>query len=288
MKKSLLLVIVSLLTISSASHALTGKEVEEQLNFQINNIVTECDDGAPAWMCSGVIIRVSEGHSPTWEPSEVSQIENQSVAASLIRSDIPSMYDALWPVAQYGTIYASNVSPSESGVSVSLLCAYPLDGFSAGSSSRGCGVYLSKLINDYSSCEAAGVYNSTDWLVKYGDNGYGYGCSFSSIQTDYFIESIRTQIEVINQGETEFWNEMVVDTENMNFLDVYSLPIKALFFKESGLWGAQTDQVIYLSETGKCIPIVELIKNSDGSNAAEPFVYDAENQISECQILLGV
>lgn len=275
-----------LLVIGRPAYSTTGDQVVSDLNFQVNNIVDECRSGMPAWLCSGVIIRVNEGNFPSWEPSIPEQVEMKSLATSLVRSDIPDLYNALWPGEKsYGTIFASPIHPSNSGTSASLLCAYPTNGWSFISDNRGCGVVTKK--EDLSSCESEGIYSSADWLTHYANSDILSGCSFSTIRSEYFIESLRTQIEYLENNLIETrWNEMVLDTETINFEDVYSIPIKALFYKDKYLEYAQNEQEFYYAKTNSCVPIVEIVSGENNSNALEPFVFKINEQIPKCTPVL--
>ncbi|MEK9497636.1 N-acyl homoserine lactonase [Photorhabdus sp. P32] len=274
MKKPIVGLLLSIVFFSANTLAFTQAENETEvqnnianrLTQQYNNTVKDCGDAqSPAFLCSGVILRgtIRSNNHKFWQPSS-SSIKSGGVSFSYLRKD------AKFKRLAYGykngfIVFPEHIAPKDS-VDFSVLCAFPIDGYTNERANKGCGENITKAKDKGKSCQEQNVMNSDDWIKNYRkvNSQDLFQCGFNvtkdvdnpAIAFYQMLESIKKLPRTPNIPPKQ--NEIRISTWEEN--DPSKLPIEALFYSEnSGLADAQKDQRDYKDATGKFLPIVKML-----------------------------
>lgn len=251
-----------------------GVNVATQLNSRYADTREKCDNGMPAYYCSGVVLRGTQnGNFDPWNPSTAA-VALGGVSFSYLRKD-----------AHVGDVYRNSgytmLSQQEAigkDKGLDYLCVYAYDAWTAQPDrpDAGCG-FQPKAVQapDPSTCSQVDAVTSPGWygftrtLAKQQDQ-----CSLSTQNPEQFMTSLKVRS---NRPDNmpDAWNEILVKAWVQNTPD--ALPLEAFFYKNnSGLAEARAYQQKYATRTGGgWLPIIrlDLARLSDA-----PFSYSPTDQ----------
>ncbi len=231
-----------------------------ELYYNDSNI-TECGKlttvELPAYLCSGIIIRVAvpgKGYN-SWNPSPADE-SSGGVSFSYIRKDSKFKGFEIGKASGF-TLYPAQgtYEGPDSKRTLNVECAFPLDGLTQ---HRGAPIGCGKPFNEPDGgeagkiCQEQGITTAKEWLKHYHESSYKnpklYQCGFDVAKAKYHPAAAFMQMIAAMKllGDTSF------DTNNELRLHVWpkewnkELPIQSFFYmgdKGSTAWtNAQTDQ----------------------------------------------
>ncbi|MBT9266333.1 hypothetical protein KKQ10_15750 [Pseudomonas sp. MG-9] len=267
--------LIALWLISSLCHAATGPEVAKLLNTRYQDTSAECVGDHPAYFCSGVLVRGTDGADEFWKHGTAStQLGAESFA--YLRADLGTRVLA----QKNGMVFSDSFTAIGQGKSLEVLCAYPFELVLAGTRSDfGCGAMTgARTEPDPSSCAAFGVTDAQDWLAHFQQQGLQpeHQCSFSSREAAPFKASL-----LAHQSLDAAWaaRPNLVQIRNWDATAPKPIPIQALFYdttQAGALLGAQKDQRDYFNATGDWLPVLRM----DLSQAPRGvFGFDQQDQL---------
>lgn len=245
----------------------------ESLNDRYNDTTIDCDNGTPAYYCSGVLVRGTAGTASLgvypWEPSEHA-IELGSVSFSYLRKDIN--VDKLFRTN--GFLFLTQDEALASGLDVKYRCSFPYEADTLARPFHGCGTRQEPIVEN---CNELGVNTISNWLLYMDliNSNIEEMCSFSTDNSNDFFTSIIAHdmgkeylpsLELPTYGD---YNEILVEVWNKGQL----LPIEAFWFiegDEKAKEEALNDRYWYFVEFGIEVPVVSI----DLSNKETPFIYE--------------
>lgn len=249
--------LLALLLVSCASEAATGPEVAQLLNTRYQNTAAKCVGDNPAYFCSGVLVRGSQGAGEFWKHSADS-ITLGAQSFTYVRADL----DTRTLTQKNGVVFSDQFTAIGLGKPLDVLCAYPFE-FPLQSSrpDYGCGwSAMARSIQDASSCAAQGVTDAQGWLAHFEqqDNQPARQCSLSSHDPAQFMASL-TAHQSIDAG----WSAKptLLQIKNWDAQAPKQLPLQGLFYdatRTGSLLGAQKDQRDYFIATGDWLPILRM------------------------------
>jgi hypothetical protein len=149
---------------------------------------------APAFLCSGLIIRVtspSDGGAQTYDswappPSAFTGVAAGGVSFSYIRHD--SKFNKFKSgetngITLYPLMGQYKYSGPDQKAKLDVLCAVPIDGWTSYRDSKGCGSDPSDFATQGKPCQSQGITAAQQWLTHYqqtpgGQNAHLYQCEF--------------------------------------------------------------------------------------------------------------
>ncbi|MGY4525526.1 hypothetical protein [Pseudomonas sp. TE21394] len=237
-------------------------DVAARLNARFNNTAQRCSDDAPAYECSGVLIRRSI-YRPSfdfWKHSTAAQALG-SVTFSFLRVDANTNLSD-----PSGFIFMDATTARQEGkVWPGMRCIYPFIAGTqnAGRPLNGCGFANSEATQaDQSTCATLvdPAVTPEKWLAnfaRFGSNPVNQ-CSLSTQDYNQFMTSLAVRRTLSNQAST-LLNEVLVPTWDVNKPE--QLPIEAFFYNTAvagSLVNAQALRHAYRVKTGLSLPIVRL------------------------------
>ncbi|MDK2374860.1 N-acyl homoserine lactonase [Serratia fonticola] len=272
------------------------------LTANYNNVVENCGSaGRPAFLCSGVIIRVTKA-SPNyhaWDPSPLAK-KRGGVSFSYLRKDIP--FDRLAGSSGSGIIYYPSMSKPEGKGRAEVLCSFPSDGYTDTRPSKaGCGPNIAYPKNS-DDCQTMGIQDAAAWYKNFyqgvtGRERYKHQCAFNvDIKTPNsavaFRESIKAQ-QLLKKDKPDLpWNELIIKTWETDVkgitIEAEKLPIQAFFYtfgKTNSLSDARFYQRDYYETTRIMIPIVGITLPKDGTDAIQFYYNEMDQHHVNCSII---
>jgi hypothetical protein len=172
--------LLGLALFGSVSQAATGPETAHLLNQCYQSTLSQCPGDNPAYFCSGVLLRGSQGTGEFWKHNaDATQLGAEGM--NYLRTDLGTR-----TLAQaYGAVFSDPFTAIGLGKSLDVLCAYPFEfPIPATRPKMGCG-WASAAVQrapDISSCTALGVTDAQGWLEHFArqSNEAVAQCSLSS------------------------------------------------------------------------------------------------------------
>lgn len=237
--------------------AATGPETAQLLNQRYRNTSAECVGGNPAYFCSGVLVRGSDGLQEFWKHSETS-IQLGAQSFNYLRADL----DTRTIGQPHGIIFSDAFTAIGQGKPLDVLCAYPFEFPVQGTRpDSGCGwVAAVSSEQDISSCSGQGVTDVQGWLTHFQQEGQQAAgqCSLSSRDPALFMASLIAHQQIDAQWSAQ---AAMVQIRNWNEQTPGQLPLLGLFYdvnRSQSLLGAQKDQRDYFVATGDWLPILRM------------------------------
>jgi hypothetical protein len=254
---------------------------------------TDCGDSRrPAFLCSGIIIRVAysgvtKDARPlpyySWDLSP-NDLKSGGASFSYLRKDV------VWNDLKGQ--YSNNADGSVSGFTLyplmgtyaqpagkyvmQVLCSFPLDGWTYERDAlHGCGATTKYGSQPTGECQPQGIMTAEQWVAHYkatpkGENDKEYQCGFdvhtgSQYNTvDAFNQSLRARA-VLDPATHEFTQHNELRIASWNNAPVANLPIQSFFYAvpagqatSQALTDAKFNQQVYYQNTGIFIPIVQV------------------------------
>ncbi|MCT4713232.1 hypothetical protein MUA04_23970 [Enterobacteriaceae bacterium H11S18] len=257
-----------------AGHAFAADTgILDKLNAQYLNTVDTCEDGSPAFYCSGVMVRATPNNDERFNADPT-----DNAAFSYYRKDIaPS--SALGFYGANGFIFKPQAEAIATGLAVNYQCSFPYDGATnerpASTLGPHCGTELTYRDGStifYDSCKDAGV-TDVDSFVAFMEqpnldmNELGLKqCAFDSNDPDDFALSVQSYAAGPAKGA---WSETDLDA----WVNGKKLPLDAFFYlvdHDSSRTIALSDRDLYNSEFGVYLPVVGI----DLDKPDAPFVIE--------------
>ncbi|GEM_PF-704366 len=257
----------------SAPLADRGAQVVQQLIANYRNTAINCGAAsAPAFLCSGVILRtttVSSAFDP-WDHSPFSRLTD-AVSFSYLRKD-SKFGRAPWGVANGYILYPMLQTP-EGKIRPQVICFFPLDGatfYRNAAKQYGCrdSIVTHPYPNVSRPCRELGITTAEQWLARFRDPAgrarpNAYACSFmvsdglNAEATTAFNQALRVRSALIPDYAFQEHNELRIKAWPER--QPAPLPIMAFFYLEGGLANARIDQRKYFDRTqGQVVPIIKL------------------------------
>lgn len=258
----------------STVSATSGSDIAKELMDNYNNKAVDCGSTTtPAFLCSGVLMRGTTADTTyhSWDPSPNSQ-SSGGMSFSYLRAD--SKFNQLAIGTSNGFILYPKDSEPGTYYDYQVLCSYPIDGDTWNRSDNRCGP-SSYYPSDSGPCQGQNITTADEWyshfLLKPDDLDFQCGFDVSHGSTygntaSAFISTLEAMTFVKYDSNIYHYNELVIATWPSGIPD--QLPIEAFFYIASqdkntpitgGLLGAQYDQNDFYTQTGKIIPIIQVI-----------------------------
>lgn len=260
MRNSLSLIrtlVLILLFVGGPALAATGPEVAQLLNSRYQNTTTQCVGNNPAYFCSGVLVRASQGVDEFWKHGAVST-QSGAEGFAYLRADL----DTRGLQQANGVIFTDSFTAIGQGKTLDVLCAYPFEMTLAGNRpEHGCGLSAAPVATqDVSSCAALGIDDASGWLAHFQqqDQQPERQCSLSSRDPAQFKASLVAH-QMINDTWSARPNLLLV--RNWDAQAPKQMPLHGLFYDSTqtgALLGAQKDQRDYFNATGDWLPILRM------------------------------
>lgn len=239
-----------------------------ELTQRYYNLANTCEGGTPAYMCSGVMLRVLGGYSDkyhVWDPSPFS-VTSGATSFSFLRQD--SKFGKLAFGYNSGLILYPRQQAPEGSIEVSAKCYFPIDSDTALRSDSGCGEHSEhKEVSD--SCDHYNITDADSWYARYSsadassirrrqECGFYLDARVSNQQARAnFNLALKAQQKLGSEGfGTQ--NEFRLTTWKAGIPE--QLPIQAFFYlaNTDGLNSARLYQQDYFNATHKFVPVVQL------------------------------
>lgn len=251
-----------------------GVNVATRLNNRYADTREKCDNGMPAYYCSGVVLRGTQnGNFDPWNPSTAA-LALGGVSFSYLRKD--AHISDVYRNSGYTVLSQQEALGKNKGLD--YLCVYAYDAWTAQPDrpDAGCGFQpRAAQAPDPSTCSQVDAVTGPGWyaftrtLAKQQDQ-----CSLSTQDPEQFMTSVKVRS---NRPDNmpDAWNEVLVKAWDQNTPN--ALPLEAFFYKNSsGLAEARAYQQKYATRTGGgWLPIIrlDLARLSDA-----PFSYSPTDQ----------
>lgn len=234
----------------------TGVDTALSLNRRYADTREQCDEGTPAFYCSGVVIRATQnGNYDPWDPSTTA-ITLGGVSFSYMRKDafVSTLYH------NSGFIFLAQQDAIRQGKAQEYLCTYPYDAWTAQPRrpDAGCGFQPRAAQADLSTCQSVDAITTEGWYAFARQLTHPQEqCSFSTRDWSQFLTSLKVRANR-PANMPDAWNEILVRVWDQNI--PAQLPIEAFFYKNpAGLAEARTYQQKYAARTaGAWLPVIKL------------------------------
>ncbi|WP_085699583.1 hypothetical protein [Pseudomonas sp. B26(2017)] len=248
--------LLALLLFSGVNHAATGPETAQLLNQRYHNSAPQCAGANPAYFCSGVLLRGSEGTQAFWKHS-ANAVQLGAEGFNYLRADL----DTRSLSQAYGAVFSDQFTAIGQDKALDVLCAYPFEFAVQGTRPDfGCGWTATVKAQDASSCTTQGATDVQSWLAHFAQQGNqpAKQCSLSTQDPAQFSASL-----VAHQRIGTEWSVQptLLQIKNWDDQAPKQLPLQGLFYdvtKSGSLLGAQKDQRDYFNATGDWLPILRM------------------------------
>lgn len=276
-KNNILGAIGAVFALMAAQHALadTSSTTAEkprtanELTQRYYNTTSTCDGNSPAYMCSGVMLRVLGGYSDkyhVWDPSPFS-VTSGATSFSYLRQD--SKFGKLAFGYNSGLILYPQLQAPKGSIKVTAKCYFPIDSDTALRSDSGCGEH-SEHVGVSDSCDHYDITNADEWYSHYTSadsvaTRRRHECGFylddrvpNAQARDNFYLALQSQQKLGSEGFAT-QNEFRLTTWASGIPS--QLPLQAFFYLANttdGLTNAQMYQKDYFNSTHKFVPVIQL------------------------------
>jgi hypothetical protein len=292
-RDAVLLLIAGMALCLQARAAATAPHTAQDMYNQYMSTPTNCGDSRrPAFLCSGIIVRVAYSGMTkdarplpfySWNLSPT-DLKLKAVSFSYFRKDVT------WNDFHGG--HVGNADGSASGFTLlpldgpyaapankhvmQVLCSFPLDGWTDERILYGCGVTSAYGTQSTGECQPQNIMTAEQWVADWkatpkGENPNQYQCGFdvhtgSTYNTvDAFNQSLRARA-VLDPATQEFKQHNELRIASWDGVPAADLPIQSFFYTVpagqttgSGLTDAQYNQFVYYKNTGIFIPVVQIL-----------------------------
>jgi hypothetical protein len=270
------------------SMAQSGAAVAAELTAQYNDTRLNCGKASmPAFLCRGVMLRstvASDAYS-SWNPSPNS-VRSGGVSFSYLSRD--AKFSGLVYGQKNGFIFYPVLDRPVGTRQIEVLCAFPLDGGTSNRDKAGCGAHRLDLAGS-GLCHTVGINLSNQWVARWNQYkvayrmcGYDVSDTRNNLGADSFHRAILSHNKANifprqNAQSTYDYIELILKTWPQNIPK--ELPIRAFFYLDGGLPGAQHDQRDFFNKTdGRVIPIIKITLPRTASADAQ-FVFNSTDQV---------
>lgn len=254
-----------------------------ELREQYADTRAQCDDGSPAYMCTGVMLRSNKNYSDkyhVWDPSPFST-STGGTSFSWLRSD--TRYSHLAFGYNSGFIFFPQQKAQADATKVDALCYFLLDASTASRENHGCGV-AKEFPNDSNSCDHYNITTPQQWVSHYlseQTDRQHHQCGFD-LTGDKAVAAERFKVATTAHallGDTGFneLNEFRLATWQSG--QGSKLPLQAFFYvaNTDGLSDAQHYQLDYYNQTHAFLPVIRITMPQTQDKQVE-FNYLADDQ----------
>ncbi|CAD5200800.1 hypothetical protein [Pseudomonas sp. FEN] len=255
------------------------------IRARYSNLAENCGtNNRPAFLCSGVILRVSKKSDRyrVWDPSPPSR-ERGGVAFSYLRADAKFQTFA-WGFTN-GYIFYPKLSAPVNKLSIGVICSFPMDSWDWHRDVLCGSITLEN--NKYKDvsrpCQAQGIVNADQWATHWNQSTSGNAhleqCGFdvASGTLDsavFFNESLKAKQKVNGFYE---WNELQLTTWPQG--SASTLPLQAFFYSDSaGLVDARSNQKEFYTDSGGIVVPVIKVSLPASSNQDVTFEFYPRDQ----------
>ncbi|MCU0121831.1 hypothetical protein N8H74_26540 [Pseudomonas sp. B2M1-30] len=256
MKSSILRInhlLLGLLLFSGISQSATGPEIAYLLNQRYQNTSNQCAGATPAYFCSGVLLRGSQGTGPFWK-HDAQAVQLGAEGFNFLRADLdnPALTE------QYGAVFSDQFTAIGENKVLDALCVYPVAfPVQATRPGFGCGWNAAARTQDVSSCKALDATQVESWLSHFAQQSHqpARQCSLSTRDPAQFLVSLIAHQRIQADQPT------LVQIRNWDDQAPNQIPLQGLFYdltQAGSLLGAQKDQRDYFEATGDWLPIIRM------------------------------
>ena len=267
----------------SPAQAGLGDDVVTKMYRLYNDTRKSCGS-APAWECSGLVMRALDPHLEfgPWSISPTAR-ESGGVSASYLRKD--ARFKTLAWNLESGIVLDAIADNPQDHVDYTVLCSFPID---AGSNYRlGNGCADSKATADHIErlCHEKHVMTAEQWLADYKAVGRDNSkqCAFDvnakrkDLAATAFYESLRATGLLARESDASIHNELRIALWNEKPPQEPSI-LAAFFVNGGGLYGARLYQLQYWYHTHQLLPVVYIqLPQTSASDAR--FSYRPDDQV---------
>jgi hypothetical protein len=215
---------------------------------------------APAFLCSGVIIRatgVSNGSFHVWDPSD-KDVKRNAISASWTRVDAP--ISSIWKYNQ-GIIFSPVLETSAGKEKLNIRCATPIDGATDSREQGGCGAHP-QFPTESGPCQSQGIRTGAQWLaLRNVQPASNLRACLFDVSDDNNTDSavVFNEVIALMKSTSSQYNELVLQGWARD--QAASRPIMAFFYVKGsaeGLASARFNQRDYWLQAGQFVPVVQV------------------------------
>ena len=288
-----------------------GKTIANMLTNSYNNIVDDCGEGKPAYLCSGVTLR---GTSPklgrfALDPSP-SSIQSGGVSFSWLRKDAKFRKLSF----NYGNgfiVFNKSITSSDVDHHLEYLCFYPEDAGTGSRADKGCGA-SSAFPNESGPCQPQGIYTADQWLSHFrkapaNSNKYQYQCGFIIKENGVYdgagaFKQGLLSNRLLHSNDLSEQNEIRIatwSTSQQGYPERF--PVQAFFYigndleattsseaVSSGINGARYDQLYFYNRTGIWVPVIRITLPKTVSEDVKFEFFQSDQRVQESVNLIPV
>ncbi|RON79917.1 hypothetical protein BK670_20700 [Pseudomonas fluorescens] len=267
---------------SAAANAMSGQALVTDLNTKYQSNVAQCSNGAPAYYCSGVLLRAVDYSTSFkfWDyGSQATKLG--SVAFTYIRSDVGST--TLNSNRKSGFILKDQTSALVAGKVLNLRCIFPFPTESLDiRADHGCGFAPKNMQVDPDLANCAKLWGSpvtaAAWLKNFKEHQSlpQNQCSLSTVVAAQFKASLEAH-KLVDATWTAKPMEVLVQTWDESKPE--KIPVEAVFYDATvpaKLADAQKFQREYYAATSLYVPVIRM--NLTAANK-EIFSFSATDQV---------
>lgn len=283
-------IIVATLVFMPAQHATANDttivekpRTASELMTRYHNTTYSCDGDMPAYMCSGVLLRVLDGYSKSyhaWDPSPFS-VSSGATSFSYLRRD--SKFGKLAFGYNSGLILYPQQSAPAGTLKITARCYFPIDSDTAKRGDSGCAAH-DEFPSDSDSCDHYGITTADQWYVHYTattSNRRRHECGMNldaKVSTTQARDSFKLALEAQQKLDNEGFG-----TQNEFRLTTWAsgipkqLPIQAFFYlaDTEGVSNARHFQKDFYEQAHKFVPVIRLtLPTSQETNAKFRFLIE--------------
>ncbi|CAI2092341.1 Uncharacterised protein [Serratia ficaria] len=175
---------------SAAASPSAGQAIATLITQNYNNVVENCGEGKPAYLCSGITLR---GTSPklnrfALDPSPAS-VKSGGISFSFMRKD-SAFWKLAWGYKNGFILYNKNNTPGMLENNLNSLCFFPEDGGTDIRSDAGCGA-APDFPDTSGPCQAQGITTAEQWKKHFdaapsGKNKWHHQCGFNTQESSEY------------------------------------------------------------------------------------------------------
>ncbi len=268
----------SMPSVQSSIQENLGEQVARHLNERYNDTRANCGSPSlPSFLCSGILLRgTGTGNYPIWNNSQNSK-DRGSVSFSYLRKD--NNFQHLAYGYSSGFIFQS-YSHVPAKLHPEVLCSFPIDAWTDGRASSGCGAYSGRPSSG--PCHLNGVVTAAQWWTHYssatgnkntGQCGFDVRDSRNELAGPAFAASVQARTYFSGSAAAAEQNEVAIKVwaDNLG----RTLPLEAFFYiyGSTGRANAQIQQRKLKAADGLLIPIISIrLARSDSDRATFYFL----------------
>lgn len=258
-----------------------GANTAADLQYRYDNQAQNCSPTTPAFLCSGVLLRVTTAltQQAPWDPVLPN---NYGLSFSYLRQD--ANFSALTGAGVNGFIVYPVMQQPANKLEIEVLCAFPVAAGTERRSDAGCGAN-SDYPTDSGRCDQQHITDASAWLAHYmevAEQQRGYhqcGFSVSAADRPQSVAYFNAFLLAHRFLQTAAFNEVRLDTWPTH--SAGTLPLQAFFYlagSSSGRSQAMRDQEAFkLASGGMVKPVIRLTLPSN-INGRALFEYSTADQ----------